>query len=181
MCPLRAFAFREKASQAHDKAMRAGIPEATRRARLIVERDWTRMAEKEELNNAMAWLDSASPSAGCGTGSRTAVELMQAMEMSSRTRRVAPWAAGVGLDMRRSSRSAIRFQSRATISHARRVSSALALNALLSASRARIRYIVTRSFICWPPHKMRSRHVLNFGRASSPRGVRVGGPQLRGA
>ena len=58
MSAVRAFAFRERAVQAHNKAMRAGIPEATRRAWLIVERDWTRMAEREELNDAMAWLDS---------------------------------------------------------------------------------------------------------------------------
>ena len=32
-------------------AMRAGIPEATQRAWLIIERDWTRMAEREELND----------------------------------------------------------------------------------------------------------------------------------
>ena len=41
MSGVRAFAFRERASQAHHKAMRAGIPEATRRAWLIVERDST--------------------------------------------------------------------------------------------------------------------------------------------
>ncbi len=58
MSEVRAFAFREKASQAHQKAMRAGIPEATRRAWLIVKRDWTRMAEQEELKDAMSWLDS---------------------------------------------------------------------------------------------------------------------------
>ena len=51
MSEVRAFAFREKASQAHNKAMRAGIPEETRRAWLIVERDWTRMAEREDLND----------------------------------------------------------------------------------------------------------------------------------
>jgi hypothetical protein len=60
MSEVRAFAFRERASQAHQKAMRAGIPEATRRAWLIVKRDWTRMAEQEELNDAMSWLDSAA-------------------------------------------------------------------------------------------------------------------------
>ena len=60
MSEVRGFAFRERASQAHKKAMRAGIPEATRRAWLIVERDWTRMAEQEELNDAMSWLDSAA-------------------------------------------------------------------------------------------------------------------------
>ena len=60
MSEARAFAYREKASQAHAKAMRAGIPETTRRAWLIVERDWTRMAEHEELNDSMAWLDGAA-------------------------------------------------------------------------------------------------------------------------
>ena len=54
MSEARAFAYREKASQAHAKAMRAGIPETTRRAWLIVERDWTRMAEQEELKDR--WL-----------------------------------------------------------------------------------------------------------------------------
>ena len=77
MSAVRAFAFRERAVQAHNKAMRAGIPEATRRAWLIVERDWTRMAEREELNDAMAWLDSGPKCRLCGTGSSTAVELMQ--------------------------------------------------------------------------------------------------------
>ena len=57
MSEVRAFAFRERASQAHNKAMRAGIPEETRRAWLIVERAWTRMAEREELNDAMSWVD----------------------------------------------------------------------------------------------------------------------------
>ena len=60
MSEARAFAFRERAKQAHKKAMRAGIPETTKRAWLIVERDWTRMAEREELNDAMSWLDSAA-------------------------------------------------------------------------------------------------------------------------
>ena len=59
MSEVRAFAYRQRALQAHDKAMRAGIPETTRRAWLIVERDWMRMAEREELNAAMAWLDGA--------------------------------------------------------------------------------------------------------------------------
>ena len=60
MSEARAFVFRERAFQAHKKAMRADIPEEIRRAWLIVERDWTRMAEREELNHAMAWLDGAS-------------------------------------------------------------------------------------------------------------------------
>ena len=70
MSEARAFAFRERALQAHKKAMRAGIPEETRRAWLIVERDWTRMAEREELNDAMSWLDGAARTP-CGMGSRT--------------------------------------------------------------------------------------------------------------
>ena len=60
MSEARAFAYREKASQAHAKAMRAGIPETTRRAWLIVERDWTRMAEQEELKDSLSWLDGAA-------------------------------------------------------------------------------------------------------------------------
>ena len=36
---------------------RTGIPEETRRAWLIVERNWTRMAEREELKDAMSWMD----------------------------------------------------------------------------------------------------------------------------
>ena len=60
MSEARAFAFRERALQAHKKAMRAGIPEETRRAWLIVKRDWTRMAEREELKDAMSWLDVSS-------------------------------------------------------------------------------------------------------------------------
>ena len=51
MSEARAFAFRERALQAHTMAMRMGIPEATQRAWLIIERDWTRMAEREELND----------------------------------------------------------------------------------------------------------------------------------
>ena len=51
MSEARVFAFRERALQAHKMAMRAGIPETTQRAWLIIERDWTRMAEREELND----------------------------------------------------------------------------------------------------------------------------------
>ena len=51
MSEARAFAFRERALQAHQMAMRAGIPDATQRAWLIIERDWTRMAEREDLND----------------------------------------------------------------------------------------------------------------------------------
>ena len=64
MSEARAFAFRERAMQAHKKAMRAGIPEETRHALLIVERDWTRMAEREELKDAMSLLDGAAPTSG---------------------------------------------------------------------------------------------------------------------
>ena len=60
MSGARAFAFRERAKQANKKTMRPGIPEATRRAWRIVERDWTKMADREELNDAMSWLDSAA-------------------------------------------------------------------------------------------------------------------------
>ena len=60
MNEARTFVFRERALQAHKKAMRAGIPEEIRRAWLIVERDWARMAEREELNDAMCWLDGAA-------------------------------------------------------------------------------------------------------------------------
>ena len=51
MSAARVFAFRERALHAHKMAMRAGIPETTQRAWLIIERDWTRMAEREELND----------------------------------------------------------------------------------------------------------------------------------
>ena len=62
MTEARAFAFRERANQAHKKAMRPGIPEEIRRAWRIVEWDWTRMAEREELNDATSWLDGAARS-----------------------------------------------------------------------------------------------------------------------
>ena len=64
MSEARAFAFRERALQAHNKAMRAGIPETTRRAWLIVERDWIRMAEREKLNDAISTLEDAFRSSG---------------------------------------------------------------------------------------------------------------------
>jgi hypothetical protein len=51
MSEARAFAFRERALHAHKMAMRTGIPETTQRAWLIIERDWTRMAEREELHD----------------------------------------------------------------------------------------------------------------------------------
>ena len=48
MIEARAYVFRQKASQAHQKAIRPNIPDETRRAWLIVERDWIKMAEREE-------------------------------------------------------------------------------------------------------------------------------------
>jgi hypothetical protein len=67
MSEVRAFAFRERAWQAHNKAMRAGIPEEIRRAWLIVERDWSRMAEREAAKLEVAvprlhWVDNAARS-----------------------------------------------------------------------------------------------------------------------
>ena len=49
MSEARAFVFRERASQALKKAMRAGIAEETRRAWQIVARDWAMMAEREAV------------------------------------------------------------------------------------------------------------------------------------
>ena len=49
---LRAYVFRQKALQAVTKAQRPNITEPTRRAWLIVARDWTRMAEREEAKLA---------------------------------------------------------------------------------------------------------------------------------
>ena len=46
MHEARAFAFRQKATQAYQKAMRPNITDETRRAWLIVERDWIKMAER---------------------------------------------------------------------------------------------------------------------------------------
>ena len=48
MHEARAFVFRQRATQAYQKAMRPNIPDETRRAWLIIERDWTKMAEREE-------------------------------------------------------------------------------------------------------------------------------------
>ena len=66
MSEARAFAFRERALQAHKKALRSGIPEESRRAWLIVERDWARMAEREEVkvDNAMSQHPRGGASAG---------------------------------------------------------------------------------------------------------------------
>ena len=77
MSEVRAFAFRERALQAHKKAMRAGIPAETRRAWLIVERDWTRMAEREELSDAMSWMDNAAPSSNAWRELEAAVRRSQ--------------------------------------------------------------------------------------------------------
>ena len=48
MHEARAFAFRQRATQAYQKAMRPNIPDETRRAWLIIEREWIKMAEREE-------------------------------------------------------------------------------------------------------------------------------------
>jgi hypothetical protein len=48
MSEVRAYVFRQKALQAETKAQRPNITEPTRRAWLIVAREWTRMAEREE-------------------------------------------------------------------------------------------------------------------------------------
>jgi hypothetical protein len=65
MSEARAFVFRERALQAHKKAIRAGIPEETRRAWLIVARDWAKMAEREVVmaNDALSrhpWVDGSA-------------------------------------------------------------------------------------------------------------------------
>ena len=56
MHEARAFAFRQRATQAYQKATRPNIPDETRRAWLIIERDWIKMAEREEakLNDPAA-------------------------------------------------------------------------------------------------------------------------------
>ena len=48
MHEARAFAFRQRATQAYQKAMRPNISDETRRAWLIIEREWIKMAEREE-------------------------------------------------------------------------------------------------------------------------------------
>ncbi len=48
MSDVRAFVYRQKALEAEGKAFRAQIPEPTRRAWLIVAREWIKMAEREE-------------------------------------------------------------------------------------------------------------------------------------
>ena len=62
MSEARAFAFRERALQAYKKAMRAGIPEEIRRSWLIIEREWTRMAERETVtvNDAVSRHDGSA-------------------------------------------------------------------------------------------------------------------------
>ena len=59
MHAARAFAFRQRATQAYQKAMRPNIPDETRRAWLIIERDWTKMAEQEEAKLEEAKLEEA--------------------------------------------------------------------------------------------------------------------------
>jgi hypothetical protein len=56
MSEVRAYVFRKQAFEAESKAFRAQISEPTRRAWLILAREWTKMAEKEE-----AELDAAYP------------------------------------------------------------------------------------------------------------------------
>lgn len=48
MSELRAYVFRKKATEAETKAFSADLTEPTRRAWLILAREWTKMAEKEE-------------------------------------------------------------------------------------------------------------------------------------
>jgi hypothetical protein len=66
MSEARAFVFRERAFQAYKKAMRPGIPEEIRRSWLIIERDWTRMAEREAftVNGAVSPHPQRDGSAG---------------------------------------------------------------------------------------------------------------------
>ena len=59
MHEARAFVFRQRATQAYQKAMRPNIPDETRRAWLIIERDWTKMAEQEEAKLEAAKLEAA--------------------------------------------------------------------------------------------------------------------------
>ena len=49
MSEARAFAFANGHRMPINRRMRAAIPETTQRAWLTVERDWTRMAEQEEV------------------------------------------------------------------------------------------------------------------------------------
>ena len=48
MSEVRAYVFRKRAFEAENRAFRAQIPDSTRRAWLIVAREWTKMAEREE-------------------------------------------------------------------------------------------------------------------------------------
>jgi len=52
MNAARAYVFRRKALEAEAKANRPNLDEPTRRAWLIVARDWTRMAERDEAKLA---------------------------------------------------------------------------------------------------------------------------------
>lgn len=61
MSELRAYVFRQKAIEAESKALRAQISEPTRRAWLIVAREWAKMAEREEASDA-EHARSAAPS-----------------------------------------------------------------------------------------------------------------------
>jgi hypothetical protein len=53
----RAYAFRQKALQADAKAARTETSDTTRRAWLIVARDWYRMAEQEETKLAQKHIE----------------------------------------------------------------------------------------------------------------------------
>ena len=68
MHEARAFAFRQRATQAYQKAMRPNIPDETRRAWLIIERDWTKMAEREEAKLEEAKLEAANERGQVGRG-----------------------------------------------------------------------------------------------------------------
>jgi hypothetical protein len=48
MSEVRAYVFRKQAFDAENRACRPHVDEATRRTWLIVAREWTKMAEKEE-------------------------------------------------------------------------------------------------------------------------------------
>ena len=60
MSEVRIFAYRQKALAGPRQGSACGHPQETRRAWLIVERDWIRMAEREALNDAASWVDDAA-------------------------------------------------------------------------------------------------------------------------
>jgi hypothetical protein len=84
--------------QAHKKAMRAGIPEETQRAWLIVERDWIRMAEREAVKlddggSRFHWVDNAARSSNAWRELEGAVQ-ENAPSLPEDTRRVSGDDAG---------------------------------------------------------------------------------------